>query len=109
LPKVRPDLKSKLEEFSQNPESQHEVEFEVGGNNWKFIANKENRVGDFRLVRNNEEEAMIVIRQERPNTFAYWNKSFAVSSGRKIFRGPNEPAAQKIRVMITKLAKDSLS
>lgn len=100
--KAIPSLQGRLDELSQDPKSEHVLEFKVGEQTWKFIANKDGRVGDFRLARGEEEEAMIIIREEADNTFAYWNKKF-VPKERKIFRGPNEPAARKIQGMINQL------
>lgn len=103
--KALPDLRDKLQEMSQEPERQHQIEFDAGRDHWQFIANKDDRVGDFRLIRgDNEEEAMILIGKDTDNRFAYWNKSFAIPSDAKIFRGPNDPAARKIREMISKLS-----
>ncbi|MDD2823394.1 MAG: hypothetical protein PHQ59_04940 [Candidatus Daviesbacteria bacterium] len=100
--RTTPELKEKLEEVPEDCKDQYEFEFDRGGYHWKFIANKDNFPGDFRLALGDEEEARFVLGKVQ-NAFSYWNKRFAVSGGAKLFRGPNDSAARKIQAMLEKL------
>ncbi|MDO8570674.1 MAG: hypothetical protein Q7R97_03770 [Candidatus Daviesbacteria bacterium] len=98
-----PELKEQLEELPKDSVNESNLEFDKNGYHWKFIANKGNFSGDFRLVLGDEEEEARFILGKQQNIFGYWNKRFAVSGGAKIFRGPNDSAAKKIQSMVEKL------
>ena len=89
-------------------EEERQMEFESNGEHFKLIRNNRGIRGDFRLIRLDpfnqpEEEGDIQIR-EGDNSLSYWHKRFGIGpEGRRIFRGPNEPAAKKIQEMIDKL------
>ena len=106
MPEVQEDLIEIL--GSRDSEEEKQMEFGRNGDRFKLIRNNRGIKGDFRLIRLDpfdqpEEEGDIQIR-EGSNSLSYWHKRFGIGpEGRRIFRGPNEPAAKKIQEMIDKL------